>query len=84
MDSNSNQPKVTKTSQVKKHLFSKGAIDSWTAINDYGATRLSAIIYNLRKRGLTIDSVPITVLDRNNNLCNLVNYVLIQNETKTE
>lgn len=84
MESNSNLPKTTKTSQVKKHLLDKGMIDSWTAINAYGATRLSAIIYNLRKRGFIIDSVPATVLDRNNNLCNFVNYVLIQAETKTE
>ena len=69
--------KTTKSSQVKSHLFEKGKIDSWTAIELYGATRLSAIIFNLRKRGIEIISQPATVKDRNGNLCNFVIYVLI-------
>jgi hypothetical protein len=72
--------KKTKTAQVKKHLLEKGIIDSWTAINAYGATRLSAIIFNFRRAGMNIVSQPVSVLDRNNNLCNFVNYVLIQEE----
>jgi hypothetical protein len=66
-----------KTYQVKKHLIEKGCIDSWTAINKYGATRLSAIIFNLRNRGMKIISKPMTSKDRNNNFCRFVNYVLI-------
>jgi hypothetical protein len=73
-----NLAKTTKTAQVKKHLLDTGIINSWTAINAYGATRLSAIIFNLRRRGMNIISQPITTKDRNNNLCNFVNYVLIQ------
>lgn len=69
--------RTTKSSQVKKHLIEKGKIDSWTAINLYGATRLSAIIFNLRRRGFNIDSQPISVKDRNENICNFVSYVLI-------
>lgn len=70
--------KTTKSAQVKKHLIEKGFIDSWTAINLYGATRLSAIIFNLRKRGVNIDSQGMTTKDRNHNLCNFVKYVLIE------
>lgn len=78
MDSGANLTgKTTKSSQVKQHLIQKGAIDSWTAIELYGATRLSAIIFNLRRKGINIESRPRTVYDRNNNLCNFVNYVLI-------
>ena len=78
MDSQTNSTnRTTKSSQVKKHLIEKGKIDSWTAINLYGATRLSAIIFNLRRRGFNIDSQPISVKDRNENICNFVNYVLI-------
>ena len=78
MDSQTNSTnRTTKSSQVKKHLIEKGKIDSWTAINLYGATRLSAIIFNLRRRGFKIDSQPISVKDRNKNICNFVNYVLI-------
>jgi hypothetical protein len=69
--------KTTKTAQVKKHLIEKGNIDSWTAINSYGATRLSAIIYNLRRRGMNIDTIPMETLDRNNNLCQFAKYILI-------
>jgi|694.fasta_scaffold13506_1 hypothetical protein len=78
MDSQANlEMRTTKSSQVKQHLIKYGAIDSWTAINRYGATRLSAIIFNLRRRGFNIFSQPMTVKDRNENLCNFVNYVLI-------
>ncbi len=75
---NQENQKTTKSGQVKKHLLEKGIIDSWTTIRLYGATRLSAIIFNLRRRGMNIISQPVTVTDRNNNLCNFVNYVLIQ------
>ena len=64
----------TKFAQVKKHLIEKGTIDSWTAINLYGATRLSAIIFNLRQRGYYIESVSNTAYDRNNEVCNFTTY----------
>ena len=71
--------KKSKTNQVKTHLITKGSIDSWTAINLYGATRLSAIIFNLRRRGMSIVSQPKSSLDRNDNLCNFVNYLFFDN-----
>ena len=78
MDSQTNSTnRTTKSSQVKKHLIEKGKIDSWTAINLYGATRLSAIIFNLRKRGFNIDTETVTTKDRNNNVSNFANYILI-------
>ena len=64
----------TKYSQVKKHLIEKGSIDSWTAINLYGATRLSDIIFRLRKRGYQIDSISRTSFDRNKEICNFTTY----------
>ena len=36
---------------VLEHLKKKGSITSMEAIQEYGATRLSAIIYNLRHIG---------------------------------
>jgi hypothetical protein len=68
----------TKFAQVKKHLIEKGTIDSWTAINLYGATRLSAIIFKLRERGYVIESIPNTSFDRNNQLCNFTTYKYIR------
>lgn len=40
----------TKTSLVLKHLKNRGSITSWDAIERYHATRLSSIIFNLRKK----------------------------------
>lgn len=68
----------TKYAKVKKHLIEKGSIDSWTAINLYGATRLSAIIFNLREKGYVIKSIPNSSFDRNNEVCNFTTYKLIQ------
>ena len=67
----------TKYSQVRKHLIEKGSIDSWTAINLYGATRLSAIIFKLRSKGYQIDSISRTAYDRNQELCNFTTYKYI-------
>ncbi len=52
-----------KTQKVKEHLLSKGSITSWEAIKLYRATRLSSIIFNLRKefakdKKYDIDSIP--------------------------
>lgn len=39
---------------VLKHLQTKKYITSWEAIENFGATRLSAIIFDLRKAGWNI------------------------------
>jgi len=41
------------------HLKTYGHITSYEAIKEYGATRLSAIIFNHRKAGYEIDSIPL-------------------------
>ena len=41
------------------HLKFYGSITSYEAIKEYGATRLSAIIFNHRKKGYRIESMPI-------------------------
>jgi hypothetical protein len=68
----------TKFANVKRHLFEKGTIDSWTAIHLYGATRLSAIIFKLRQRGYNIESIANSSFDRNNEVCNFTTYKYIQ------
>ena len=40
---------MNKHQKVREHLLEHGSITSWEAINLYGATRLSAIIFDLRK-----------------------------------
>lgn len=73
--------KTTKKQQVLNHLITHGKIDSWKAIELYGATRLSAIIYNLRNQGFRIDTINKCVLDRNSNVCNYAEYILINDES---
>ena len=41
------------------HLKTYGTITSYEAIHQYGATRLSGIIFNLRKAGYNIESIPL-------------------------
>lgn len=44
----------SKTGRVLKHLQDNGEITSWDAITLYRATRLSAIVYNLKSYGYNI------------------------------
>lgn len=68
--------KRNKTKEVLKHLKEKGSITSWEAIQFYGATRLSAIIFNLRKRGYNIDSLMVEKMDRFGNESRYAKYIL--------
>lgn len=56
---------MNKTKVIQMHLIEKGSITSWEAIKEYGATRLSAIIYNLRHHyNMNIISEKIEFTDR--------------------
>ena len=56
---------MNKTNAIALHLIENGTITSWEAIKEYGATRLSAIIYNLRhKRGMEIRNERVDFVDR--------------------
>ena len=54
--------KISKTQLVKEHLINQGSITSWEAIKKFKATRLSAIIFMLKKRGMHI--VPKTLVSK--------------------
>lgn len=47
---------MSKLEKVLDHLLSGKSITSWEAIKLYRATRLSAIIYDLRAKGYNIHS----------------------------
>ena len=47
---------MTQEQRVLEYLKDFGSITSWEAIKEFGATRLSAIIYNLRNKGYNITS----------------------------
>jgi hypothetical protein len=67
---------VNKTQKVKEHLQSGRGITSIEAFELYGATRLSAIIFNLRKYGMNIVNVDRECTDRYGNKCSFVEYRL--------
>lgn len=67
---------MNKTKAVMLHLIEKGNITSWEAIKEYGATRLSAIIFNLRKRGMDIETIMIEFTDRYGSKAKYAKYVL--------
>lgn len=71
---------MSKTDAVMNHLRERGSITSMEAFKAYGVTRLSAIIFNLRKRGVSIESVPMTMRDRFGTDVRYAKYVLRQNE----
>lgn len=58
------EKKTNKTEKVLNHLKEHGTITSLEAIELYGATRLAAIIFTLRKRGLEIETMDIPFTDR--------------------
>lgn len=67
---------MNKTTAVLNHLKEHGSITSMEAIELYGATRLSSIIFNLRKRGLDISTTTTGMTDRYGNAANFGRYVL--------
>lgn len=66
--------RVTKTQKVLDHLKEHGTITSWEAIEKYGATRLSAIIFNLRKFH-NIEGVDHIETDRYGNTSTYTKYI---------
>lgn len=74
--------KVTKQSLIQKHLTKKKSITSWEAIMLYKATRLSAIIHGMKKRGYDIVTKSIKSKDVNGNDCTFAKYVLISTPKK--
>lgn len=74
--SENNVTKVNKTTKVLEHLKQYGSITSLEAIEKYSATRLSAIIYNLRKKGYDIETKDIDFTDRFGTKSHYGKYVL--------
>lgn len=67
---------MNKTNAVELHLIEKGNITSWEAIQLYGATRLSAIIYNLRHhRDMEIRNETVEFVDRFGHKSSYAKYI---------
>jgi hypothetical protein len=68
------------TELIRKHLINHGSINNCIAIRDYKVYRLSAIIFELRKRGMDIK----TCFDKDFfKTCDFVTYKLLNNPYET-
>ena len=66
---------TTQKQAISYHLTEFGSITSLEAIQEYGATRLSSIIYDLRKDGWNIISKPVTKKNRFGNSVTIAEYI---------
>lgn len=72
---------MNKTIAVRNHLEEYGKITTWEAIKEYGATRLSAIIFNLRHRdNMNIGNREVIFTDRYGHKSSFAEYYLIRGE----
>lgn len=71
---------MNKTQKVLQHLEEKGSITSWEAIKEYGATRLSGIIYNLKDKGYDIITEMEEFTDRYGDKSRFARYYLKKEE----
>ena len=69
---------ISKSKKVANHLLKHGSITSWEAIKLYKATRLSAIIFNLRKRKWDIITEEVSKKDENGYPCTFAKYILLE------
>ena len=74
----------TKTWDVLQHLKEHGSITQLEATELYGATRLSAIVFNLRKKGYAISSETQGAIDRHGHAVNYARYILNQGHESLE
>ena len=73
-----NEKKTSKTEKVLNHLEKYKTITSLEAIELYGSTRLSAIIFNLRKRGYNIITEDLPFTDRFGTKSHYGKYILVK------
>lgn len=71
----------TQKQMVLKHLQDFGSITSWEAIREYGATRLSGIIYSLRQEGHEITSQNEKAINRYGKAVKFAKYVYTKPQT---
>ncbi len=63
---------------IEKHLKNKGSITSWQAIQWFGCTRLSAVIYDLRNEGMKIKTEYVTNQNRYGYPVKFAKYIRIK------
>lgn len=68
----------TQNALVLEHMQKHGIITSMQAFSEYGVTRLSARIFELRAAGYNINSKNINSVDRRGKACHYSEYSLVQ------
>lgn len=71
---------MTQKELVLAHLKSKGSITSMEAFQAYSITRLSAVIYELERKGYHIISTLTEGTNKFNKPCRYATYTLIEEE----
>ena len=56
--------KLTQSQRILRHLQDYGTITTWQAIEDYGITRLSASVFDLKEMGYKISGEVKSGLNR--------------------
>ena len=72
-----NEKIESKTKDVLYYMKTHSSITSIEAINLFAATRLSAIIYNLRKGGYNIESKDCATRDKYGRLVHYTKYIYL-------
>lgn len=68
--------KENQTSAVLNHLLSGKTLTSMEAFQLFGCTRLSAKVFELRKKGYNIECVEVESTTRYGTLCRYANYFI--------
>lgn len=66
----------SQTEDILRYMREEGSITSMDAIREFGATRLSAIIFSLRKRGYDIRTLSEVGKNRYGHKMEYARYVL--------
>lgn len=69
--------KTNKTREILKYMQEHDGITSMEAFKLFGATRLSSIIFSLRKQGYDIETIDMECVDRYGHICRYAKYVYI-------
>ena len=75
---------MTQKERVLRHLQDYGSITSMEAFSEYGITRLSAVIFDLRSQGHSIETINETGEKRYEEKTTYARYILERKPTQLE
>lgn len=72
---------ITQEMRILNYMIDNGSITSWEAIKEFGITRISARIFELRKRGFFIENEWEHTINRYGDKIKYARYVLNKEKT---